>query len=208
MSNKDDENDDDDDDDDDFEGTFDFSTFFKDPNKFLRSKQFQRLFRDIFSKMFKNMPKDLQNLTPKEINKFMRDNKDKFGPFIYGFNINMGPEGPKIDSFGNIKRGEYTGKPEVKKDREPLIEINEEADQIIVIAEMPGINRDDIQLKATSRSITISADTETVGRRYFKEVELPAIINSDYAKARYVNGILEIKLKKLGKEKHKDIRID
>ena len=87
------------------------------------------------------------------------------------------------------------------------MEVNEENDQIIVIAEMPGVTKEDVEIKATSRSLTISTKIGSYSRNYRKEVELPFPINSDYAKARLQNGILEIKLKKLD-EKHKDIKVD
>lgn len=140
------------------------------------------------------------------------ENKDKFpwgaGPYIAGFNLKFGPDGkPIVDSFGNIKPEPYSGEPEVNPAREPLVEVNEENDQIIVIAEMPGVTKEDVEIKATSRSLTISTKVGTYSRNYRKEVELPYPINSDYAKARLQNGILEVKLKKLD-EKHKDIKVD
>ena len=70
-----------------------------------------------------------------------------------------------------------------------------------------GSNFTDIQLNATNRSITISTEKIVSGRSYFKEIDLPAAINQDYAKARYTNGILEVRLKKI-KEKGKPIDIE
>jgi len=182
--------------------------FFVDPNKLFKSKQFRTLFRDIFNKILNNLPPEFQNLSPEDIMKEFMKNKSKFGfPIMYGFNINIGPDGkPMVDSFGNIEPKPYSGEPVVKSKREPLVEVNDEDDQILVIAEMPGVDRDDIEIKATSHSLTISTK-ENVNRDYYKEVELPSAINSDYAKARYTNGILEVRLKKLD-EKHKNIKID
>jgi HSP20 family protein len=161
--------------------------------------------------MMKNLPKDLQGLSPEDFRKeFMKYTKKKGfkDPIIYGFKINMGPEGkPVIDSFGNLKKEPLSGKTEVKKTREPLIEVYEEEDQIIVIAEMPGVIKEDIELKATNRSLTISTKVGVVGRNYFKEITLPANVNSDVARARLTNGILEIKLRKLD-EKKTDIKVD
>jgi HSP20 family protein len=202
---------------------FDFSKFFKDPNKFFsdpnkfimdptklfKSKDFRRLFRDIFDRIAENLPSEFQNLSPEDIMKEFTKHKGKFGfPIMYGFNINIGPDGkPIIDSFGNIKAKPYSGEPEVKKAREPLTEVNEEGDQIIVICEMPGVTKDDIELKASRDSLTISTKTKAKGRSYYKEVKLPSAINSDYARARYTNGILEVKLKKID-EQQTDIKID
>ncbi len=202
--------DEDEDDEDDSLEPFDFFKDFSDPNKLFKSKKFKYLFNEIFRKMSKHLPPEFQNLSPEDIRKEFIKNKDKFpwkGPVMYGFNVNIGPDGkPKIDSFGNIKQ-KPSGKPKIQSSREPLVEISEESDQIIVIAEMPGVKKDDVELKATSHSLTISTKSNSFGRNYRKEIELPFAINSDYAKARLQNGILEVKLKKID-EKRKNIKID
>ena len=72
---------------------------------------------------------------------------------------------------------------------------------------MPGVTKEDIEIKATTQSLTISTDKETAPRAYYKEINLPSAINSNYAKARYVNGILEVQLKKLD-ERQTKIEID
>ncbi len=183
---------------------------FIDPNKLFKSKQFRNLFKEIFKKISHNLPPGFRNLSPEDIAKeFMKMDKSKFGfPFTYGFNINIGRDGkPTIDSFGNIKAKPYSGEPEVKQSREPLTEVNEQDDQIIVICEMPGVTKEDIELKATTHSITISTKTKSKGRKYYKEVDLPSAINSDYARARYTNGILEVTLKKID-EQQKNINVD
>ncbi len=175
-----------------------------DPAKLFNSKEFQKMYKEIFKQLAKNLPKELQGLSPEEITReFM-----KKGPIMYGFNIGFGPDGkPIMDSFGNLEKEPISGKRKVRKTREPLVEVNEDQDQIIVIAEMPGVSKEDIELNATNRSLTISTEKVVFGRSYFKEIDLPAAINSDYAKARYTNGILEVKLKKL-KEKGKPIDIE
>jgi len=182
-----------------------------DPSKWLNSKEFQNIIKEVFKQIGSNLPKELQGMSPEDIMKEFMKNRDKFGfkgPIMYGFNINFGQDGkPIIDSFGNIKKTPYSSKPKVKKAREPLIEVNEDIENIIVIAEMPGVTRDDIELKSTPRSITIKTKEGVVGRKYYKEVDLPAVIDSNYAKARYTNGILEITLKKID-EKHTNIKID
>jgi HSP20 family protein len=195
-------------DEDDVGSPFDFTDFFNNPQKFFKSKQFMNLFKEIFEKIRINLPPEFQNLSPEDFTKEFMKNKDKFGfkgPFMYGFNVNLGPNGPKFDSFGNIKskKGE---KPKVEPTREPLVEINEESDKIIVIAEMPGVTKEDVEIKTTSRSLTISTKPN-FGRTYYKEVELPSAINSDYAKASLRNGILCIKLKKFD-EKQTNIVVD
>lgn len=187
----------------------DLNKFTLDPNKLFSSKENRRLFGEIFEKIMHNLPPEFQNLSPEDLMREFSKNRSKFGfPFMYGFNINIGKDGrPTIDSFGNIKAKPYSGEPEVKKVREPMTEVIEEGDQLIVICEMPGVTRDEIELKATTHSLTISTKIKDKGRNYYKDVELPLAINSDYARARYTNGILEVKLKKID-EKQIDIKID
>ncbi|MBA7577197.1 hypothetical protein ES708_19043 [subsurface metagenome] len=182
-----------------------------DPAKLFNSKEFQKMFKEIFKQISKNLPKDLHGLSPEDFTRELMKNKSKFGakgPIIYGFNIGIGPDGkPIMGSFGNIEKEPLTGETKVRKTREPLVEVNEEEDQIVVIAEMPGVSKEDIEINATNRSLTISTEKNILGRKYFKEIELPDTINSGYAKARYTNGILEIRLKKL-KEKEKGTSIE
>ena len=205
---------DEEDDEDDIESPFDFFKMFNNPDKLFNSKQFRRLFKQIFEQIAKGgLPPEFQNLSPEDFKREFLKNRDKFkfkGPFMYGFNVGIGPDGnPTVDSFGNIKPKPYTGKPEVQKSRVPLVEVQELDDQLIVIAEMPGVLKEEIELKSTTNSLTISTKPDTQGRSisYYKEIDLPVAINSDYAKARYTNGILEIKLKKAD-DKHKNIQVD
>ena len=158
---------------------------------------------------------DFSNLNQKEFKKVFRNmmtDLKKKGPFkapigVYGFNIGIGPNGkPKIDSFGNIKPT-ISGETQIKEKRDPLIEIMEEEDQITVIAEMPGVTKEDIEIKATDFTLTITAESKLTNRSYSKEIDLPAAIDSSYAKARYQNGILEVKLKKI-QSKQTNIKIE
>ncbi|MBY8982185.1 MAG: Hsp20/alpha crystallin family protein [Candidatus Lokiarchaeota archaeon] len=190
---------------------FDFSKFLKDPSKMFKSKEFKKIFQKVYEKLVENLPPEFKNISPEDFQKEFLKNKSKFGkpgPFVYGFNVNFDAGGrPTIDSFGNIKP-EAHGSPKVDDVREPLVEITEEEDQIILIAEMPGVIKEDIEIKSTTQTLTISTKNKNfTGHSYYKEIDLPSAINSNYAKARYQNGILEIKLKKID-EKHTNIKID
>ncbi|MHA1843362.1 MAG: archaeal heat shock protein Hsp20 [Promethearchaeota archaeon] len=173
------------------------------------------MFKEIFENIKNNLPKQYQHLSPEEIQKEFLKNKDKFGfkgPIMTGFNITLGPDGkPRVSKFGNIKM-EPEEQAEVQSVREPLVEVIDGKEEVIIIAEMPGVSKEDIQIKATSKTVVIStkSGSTSYGRNYYKEIDLPAEINSDYAKARYTNGILEVKLKKLknSQEQQKEIKID
>lgn len=182
-------------------------------SKFLGDSNF---FKNIINKIMKDFLRqmkgfsDLSKFTPEELMKNFGKYRDKFnlqGPFVYGINLSVGPDGkPKISKFGNIQP--KMGKREIIKNfREPLTEVMEEEDHIIIVLEMPGITKNDIELKATEYSLTISAESDINNRKYRKNINLPNAIDPDHARARYQNGILEIKLNK-NTGKPKNISID
>jgi HSP20 family protein len=80
------------------------------------------------------------------------------------------------------------------KEREPIIDIFEEGDHVNVMAELPGIEEKDVNLKIENALLTISADTPMI--KYYKEVKLPTFVEKDAVESKYRNGILEVKLRK------------
>jgi HSP20 family protein len=84
---------------------------------------------------------------------------------------------------------------EVNEKRDPLVDIFDEENVIKVMADLPGIERGDIDLDLTNDLLTIKVDTPT--RKYYKQVKLPALVEKKILEATYKNGILEIKLKKI-----------
>jgi len=82
------------------------------------------------------------------------------------------------------------------------------ADEIRVVVELPGVEKSDIKLYGTDNSLTISVDTSQY--KYYKEVELPAKIRTKEARSTYKNGVLEVvipKLEPLGNPKGEPINI-
>jgi HSP20 family protein len=125
-------------------------------------------------------------------------------PFVYGFSMRAGPDGkPKIREFGNTTPVE-TGQ-EVQE-REPLTDIIEHSDSISVTVEIPGVDKKDIDLDVHVDSLDIKVDSDN--RKYHKELELPAKVLTDSAKATYKNGVLDIVLEKAKSIRGKKVSID
>jgi HSP20 family protein len=121
-------------------------------------------------------------------------------PLVFGVNMRVGPDGkPVIQRFGNV-RPSVKG-PLVSDKREPLVDVIEREGDITVIVELPGVNKSQIKLKTTDRMLTISAPGEESD--FYKEVKLPAAVDSKSAKASYKNGVLEVCLEKKEKSKPK-----
>ncbi len=69
----------------------------------------------------------------------------------------------------------------------------EGSDELKIIAELPGVQKEDIKLKTTDRTILITAGNGEY--KYQKKLALPRAVQPETAKARYNNGVLEVTLK-------------
>ncbi len=152
---------------------------------------------EMFREMEKMMDEELKSFTEKVPKEYVKERKlpdgstvKEMGPFVYGYSMKIGPDGkPEIQEFGNIKKG-LKGTPQVKEEREPLIDIVETNEDIHVVAELPGVEKTDIKLHGTEDSLTISVDTPSY--KYYKEAALPGKVMIKEAKSSYKNGVLEV----------------
>jgi HSP20 family protein len=154
----------------------------------------------MFREMEKMMEEEFKNFTEKIPKDYVKERKlpdgstvKEWGPFVYGYSMKIGPDGkPEIREFGNIKKS-LKG-PQVKEEREPLVDIVETNGEVRVVVELPGVEKSDIKLHGTEDSLTISVDTPHY--KYYKEVTLPTKVKVIDAKSAYKNGVLEVVLPK------------
>jgi len=112
---------------------------------------------------------------------------------VYGFSIKvgLGDEGVKVEPFGNIRKDKESGQPIVQEIIEPVVDIFEEGDHTLIVAEMPGIGAGDVRLDIKDDVLTIYAESKN--KKYQKEI----LLSTSYLKEKMVvscnNGILEIK---------------
>jgi HSP20 family protein len=130
-------------------------------------------------------------------------------PYYYGYQLTIGPDGkPKIREFGNV-RPAAKGLVEQTGVRQPLVDtlLNEKENTLIVTAEMPGVDKENIRVNLAGRYVTIHA--EKGDKKYHTDIPVNVDIE-DSAKAVYTNGILElkIKLKESSKPKGKAIKVE
>jgi HSP20 family protein len=110
---------------------------------------------------------------------------------------------------GRFQLGEPLTLPKQAKDdvREPLTDVFEEQDHVKLYVELPGVEKNDIQLNVTEGRAEVKA------KNFYKIIDLPTRdIESEKAIANYKNGVLEVmipKTKKTGsEEKKKTIEIE
>jgi HSP20 family protein len=116
---------------------------------------------------------------------------------VYGFTIRTGLGGDqnggvKVEPFGNVRKDERTGQATVREVMEPPVDVFEESDHVLVVAELPGVGPDDVNVELKDDILTITA--ERGSKRYRKEVLLPAAFAPDAMSQTCRNGILELKL--------------
>lgn len=122
------------------------------------------------------------------------------GPYVYGFSMRLGPDGkPRIEEFGNTKPPKRLEGREGEgydiAEREPLTDVIESKDSISITLEIPGVDKDEIELRVEEDKVSINVDTSQ--RKYFKEIPLKARVDPKTSKATYKNGVLDIILSKL-----------
>jgi len=94
-----------------------------------------------------------------------------------------------------MSKGRRAAKPQPTVEREVLVDVFEEADQLKVIAELPGVEEEDVKVELKEAALIISADTPH--RKYHKEVALPCPVKGE-PRTSYKTGILEVELEKEG----------
>jgi HSP20 family molecular chaperone IbpA len=81
-----------------------------------------------------------------------------------------------------------------RQDLKPLIDIFQDTNNITIVAEIAGFNKETFKINVKDQKITLSAKSKE--RRYYKSLNLPKVVIPDETHTKYKNGVLEIKLKK------------
>ena len=167
-------------------------------------REMEREFEDIE----KRIPKDLvREYTTPEGGKVR-----EAGPFVYGYSMTVGPDGkPRVREFGNIKPSRGFGgmaRPEISGELEPLVDMTTTDNEVKVVIEMPGINKNNIRINAYDQTLEVKSDDPK--RKYHKAIEVPPETDIETARSTYNNGILEITFKKKdqAKSKGKTIKVE
>lgn len=159
----------------------------------------------IFHDMEKMMEEELKNFSSRVPKDYVRERKlpdgstaRELGPFVYGYSIKIGPDGkPEIREFGNVKQSRLG--PQVKEEREPLVDVIQTDGEIHIVVELPGVEKKDIKLHGTEDMLSISV--ETPQRKYYKEITMPTKVKVKEAKSEYKNGVLEVTLPKIKEDR-------
>jgi len=104
----------------------------------------------------------------------------------------------------------------------PTVDIFEEGHDVVLKAELPGIKKEDIEVKLTEDMITLSGEKkkeEKIEKKNYHRLErsygsfvrsfrLPAEVQTDQVKAQFKDGILEIRIPKTEEAKKKEKKVE
>lgn len=105
---------------------------------------------------------------------------------------------------------------------QPAVEVFETEHDVVVRAELPGVDPKQVEITATNDAITIKAEAraeqEDKGRNYVRRelrygsfvrtLALPDGVRGDQAKASFKNGILEIRVPKSERANPKSVKVE
>jgi len=103
----------------------------------------------------------------------------------------------------------------------PAVDLFEDKDDIVVKAEIPGMDKDNIEVNLTDHMLTIKGEKkkeeEVKKENYYRAersygsfvrtLELPKEVHADKVKATFKNGVLEVRLPKTEQAKAKEIKV-
>ena len=102
----------------------------------------------------------------------------------------------------------------------PHTDMYEEKDKLVMKTELPGIDKEDLDISLEGDKLTIRAEKKEEVKedatnhiremrygRYFRSVTLPYPVKEDKISAKYDNGVLELRLPKAEEVKTKKIEI-
>ncbi len=145
-----------------------------------------------------------KRVDPELLRKFENSMQDFAPQFTFGNNFMTNQSFlNNSEAFRKKNSSEFANQNQDMPLKEIFYDIFDEGNKLKIIVELPGVNKNDIQLQADTSEIEITTPF------HHKKIPLPVIVNNNIAKARYTNGILEIELEKIAKgKKKKKLEID
>ncbi len=103
----------------------------------------------------------------------------------------------------------------------PKVDVIERDAEVVVRAEVPGFEREDLEVSVTDRSVTVKGEhrqekkeeqgeffrSEISSGSFSRTVALPSDIDADRAEASFKNGILELTLPKLKRASRRKVEV-
>lgn len=110
-----------------------------------------------------------------------------------------------VDLLNEIERIPSKSRPFMQK-RKEIGSVEDRDTELVLSADLPGIEKEDIELKVDSHSIAFSAKTEERNYDYGQSFDFE--LDPEQVKATFVNGVLDVVVKKAEGTQGKTIEIE
>ncbi|MEM2959207.1 MAG: Hsp20/alpha crystallin family protein [Candidatus Freyarchaeota archaeon] len=153
-----------------------------------------------------------------------REPEDEFERWMHRMMKRFWERYPKHFAFEFPPFGRVSFEPPTPEVRSMYADIQETDKEIIIVAELPGVKKEDININATENRVEISAEVkvdreeteegreyiyrERTHKKFYRSFKLPVQVIPEKAAATYKNGILELKLPKRETREKRPIKID
>jgi len=169
-------------------------------NPYEEDRENKDFIEDLFKKIFESMRKMYRN---DNLEDFIQDTNDDRvglnGNFVQSFGANILPhKGINVPEFENDRSMTLEGRHEKSEKSEFSTDIIENNEKIYVTVNIPGVEKEDINLNVTDDSLEIIINTPKI--RYHKIHNLPCNVKSKATIASYKNGVLDIGMKRKEKK--------
>lgn len=122
----------------------------------------------------------------------------------------------------NFEWPSFEDMPKVFEGKMPHVDMLERDDEIEIKAELPGVEKKDLDISATKNSVTISGTTRHEAKEekgeycrkeisrgtYSRTLALPAEVDETKARAKYKDGVLELVFPKLETTKRHNVEVE
>jgi len=125
------------------------------------------------------------------------------------------------DAVEEARTSDFFGLSTTSRGTGPSINLFQDGDSVVLMAELPGMKKEDIELKIKSDLFTISGERKSqypekasfhrIERKNYhfnRSVKLPMQVDADKSQAEYKNGVLKVIMPRAESDKPKMISIN
>lgn len=114
------------------------------------------------------------------------------------FRTNIGEDTRAESSSTSTVRAEAGDRDEERRVRRPVVDVTEDDEALVIVAEMPGVTADALTWAVEERALSLEATTDRT--RYARVVTLPAAVDADAATVTVEAGVVELVLPRIRDE--------
>jgi len=122
----------------------------------------------------------------------------------------------------SFSRPSWSHLPAPFEGRTPSVDVVDRDNEIFVKAELPGVDKNDLEVTLTGNSVTIKGSTKAEEKEeegdyhrceisqgsFMRTVSLPSEVDTDKAKAKFKHGVLKLTIPKVKQSTHKSVKVE